>query len=161
MDSAKLNDWIQIIGIFALVASLVFVGIQIRQAQDIAESQAYQARAATSVEFNAMRASSPEFTSATAKLYAGHPESLTAQEKVTLEYFFNGEMTMMENLHYQYELGYLPGEHWEKDVADMRCLLSHPYYREMLNWFNGRKSFQAVLDKIAADAARNPSDCWD
>ncbi len=35
MDSAKLNDWIQVIGIFALVASLIFVGLQMRQAQRI------------------------------------------------------------------------------------------------------------------------------
>jgi uncharacterized phage protein gp47/JayE len=31
MDSAKLNDWIQVVGIFALVASLIFVGIEVRQ----------------------------------------------------------------------------------------------------------------------------------
>ncbi len=27
MDSAKISDWMQVVGIFALVASLVFVGI--------------------------------------------------------------------------------------------------------------------------------------
>jgi hypothetical protein len=31
MDSAKLNDWMQVIGIFALVASLVFVGLQMKR----------------------------------------------------------------------------------------------------------------------------------
>lgn len=31
MNSAKLNDWVQGIGIFALVASLIFVGIEVRQ----------------------------------------------------------------------------------------------------------------------------------
>ena len=36
MDSAKLNDWMQVIGIFAVVASLVFVGLQMKQAQEIA-----------------------------------------------------------------------------------------------------------------------------
>jgi len=39
MDSAKLNDWMQVIGIFAVVASLIFVGLQMKQAQDIALSQ--------------------------------------------------------------------------------------------------------------------------
>ena len=41
MDSAKLNDWMQVIGIFALVASLIFVGMQLRQDQEIAEAQIY------------------------------------------------------------------------------------------------------------------------
>jgi hypothetical protein len=36
VDSAKLNDWMQVVGIFALVASLVFVGLQMQQDQEIA-----------------------------------------------------------------------------------------------------------------------------
>ena len=36
MDSAKLNDWMQVFGIFALVASLIFVGLQMRQDRTIA-----------------------------------------------------------------------------------------------------------------------------
>ena len=39
MNSAKLNDWMQVAGIFALVASLIFVGLQMRQDQDIAVAQ--------------------------------------------------------------------------------------------------------------------------
>ena len=50
MDSAKLNDWMQVIGIFALVASLVFVGLQMKQTHEIALSNAYQSRAATVIE---------------------------------------------------------------------------------------------------------------
>ena len=41
MDSTKLNDWMQIIGIFAVVASLIFVGLQMRQDQQIAMSESY------------------------------------------------------------------------------------------------------------------------
>lgn len=36
MDSTKLNDWMQVVGIFAVVASLIFLGLQMRQTQDIA-----------------------------------------------------------------------------------------------------------------------------
>jgi hypothetical protein len=36
MDSAKLNDWMQVSGIFAVVISLMFVGYQLKQSQDIA-----------------------------------------------------------------------------------------------------------------------------
>ena len=44
MDSAKLNDWVQVLGIFALVASLIFVGLQIRQDQEIAIVEAVSHR---------------------------------------------------------------------------------------------------------------------
>lgn len=40
MDSAKLRDWIEVIGIFALVASLVFVGLQIKQTEEIGQGEA-------------------------------------------------------------------------------------------------------------------------
>jgi kynurenine formamidase len=47
VDSAKLNDWMQVAGIFALVASLVFVGLQMKQSQEIAIAAQYQERANT------------------------------------------------------------------------------------------------------------------
>jgi len=40
MDSAKLNDWLQVLGIFALVASLIFVGLQMKQTQEIGQGEA-------------------------------------------------------------------------------------------------------------------------
>ncbi len=40
MDSAKINDWLQVIAIFALVASLIFVGLQIKQTQEIGQGEA-------------------------------------------------------------------------------------------------------------------------
>ena len=45
MDTAKLNDWMQVVGMFALVASIVFVGLQMRQSHEIALANQYQARA--------------------------------------------------------------------------------------------------------------------
>ena len=39
MNQAKLRDWLEIVGIFAVVASLLFVGLQMRQTQTIAETE--------------------------------------------------------------------------------------------------------------------------
>jgi hypothetical protein len=39
MDSAKVNDWLQLVGIFALVASLIFVGLQLKQTQEVAVTE--------------------------------------------------------------------------------------------------------------------------
>ena len=161
MDTAKLNDWIQIIGIFALVASLIFVGFQIMQTQEIAESDAYQTRAVATVELNAMQASSPEYMSALAKLFAGTDGELTAQERLTAEYFFGAELVMIENIHYQFEAGYLPEEDWERSSAIVRCALSHPFYRDVTSGWMFRESFQTVIDQITESVLTNPSDCWE
>ena len=36
MDSGKLQDWMQIVGLFSLVGSLIFVGLQLKQSHEIA-----------------------------------------------------------------------------------------------------------------------------
>jgi hypothetical protein len=51
MESAKLNDWMQVVGIFSLVASLIFVGLQMKQSQEIAIAAQYHERAALAVEY--------------------------------------------------------------------------------------------------------------
>jgi len=39
MNSEKVNDWLQIVGMFCIMASLVFVGVQVRQSQVIGEGE--------------------------------------------------------------------------------------------------------------------------
>ena len=39
MDSSKVHDWIQIVGLLVIAASLVFVGLQVRQTQAIGEGE--------------------------------------------------------------------------------------------------------------------------
>ena len=54
MNSQKLHDWLQIIGIAAVVASLVFVGLQLKQSDEIALAQVYESAAARGVEQRAL-----------------------------------------------------------------------------------------------------------
>ena len=69
MDSAKLNDWLQVIGIFAVVASLIFVGLQMRQTQEIAIENQYQERFSASMEFFAAREQSEAERKGLGELY--------------------------------------------------------------------------------------------
>jgi hypothetical protein len=41
LDAAKISDWLQVIGMFGVIASLVFVGLQMKQTQEIALSNTY------------------------------------------------------------------------------------------------------------------------
>ena len=50
MNSAKLNDWMQVIGIFAVVASLIFVGLQMRQDRVLANVESLSSRSGTIAE---------------------------------------------------------------------------------------------------------------
>jgi hypothetical protein len=62
-DSSKLSDWLQVIGLFAVVASLIFVGLQMKQTDAIALSEIYQERAVASREHNLINSSNPNFLS--------------------------------------------------------------------------------------------------
>ena len=57
----------QVVGIFALVASLIFVGLQIRQEHEIARVQIYQERSSAATEAFIAAASSPDAMAASIK----------------------------------------------------------------------------------------------
>jgi hypothetical protein len=40
-DMSKINDWLQVVGMFGVIASLIFVGLQMKQAHEIALSNTY------------------------------------------------------------------------------------------------------------------------
>jgi len=78
VDSAKINDWLQVVGMFGVIASLIFVGMQMNQTQQIALSSTYQARSDATVEALVAAISSPEYLSASAKVYANKSGELTS-----------------------------------------------------------------------------------
>ena len=43
MNIRKLSDWLQVLGLFGVLAGLIFVGLQLRQEQNIAQSNRVQA----------------------------------------------------------------------------------------------------------------------
>ncbi len=159
MDSRKLNDWMQVIGIFAVVGSLIFVGLQMKQTQEIALASAYQNRATSSIDRLIARASSPEYTSARAKFDRGDYDSISPEERVSLEEFLTAYMVMVENHHFQYESGFLPEEHWLRNVKEMQCVFAVSFNWDLIKGLRFRASFQSVLDEIIADAESDPIIC--
>ncbi len=56
MNSEKLHDWLQLVGMAAIVVSLIFVGLQLRQSQHAAQSDLSQSSVAVGVEISALMA---------------------------------------------------------------------------------------------------------
>ncbi len=77
MDSQKLHDWLQVIGIAAVVASLIFVGMQIKQSDEIALAEVLESAAARAIEERALVAAHSDTWH---KACLG--EQLTAQERL-------------------------------------------------------------------------------
>jgi hypothetical protein len=153
MDSAKLNDWLQVAGIFALVASLIFVGLQMKQAQEIALSQAFQSRTDSVVEMLVDSADNPLFVAAQVKQFNKPVETLSASERVAMRQYATALLFIYENLHYQYTQGFVPARRWQGSVETISQMLSGeigiPIREIYMNnpnvWSDG---FQEIVDDL-------------
>lgn len=97
MDAGKLNEWVQVVGLFALVASLVFIGLQMKQAQEIALSTAAQSRWDTAIQITSASAEKPYFLSAAAKMAMGESDAISMEEKISMGQTATAMMYCFEN----------------------------------------------------------------
>ena len=151
MDSAKLNDWMQVFGIFALVASLIFVGLQMQQDREIALSVATQARTETTMQSISANAANPYLMSAADKIATGDAESLLPSELLALSFTGTKTLFNFENVHYQYVEGYLPVERWMASRQALKGLLRRPFGARSVYESNPaawRDSFQDVVESL-------------
>ena len=123
VHTSKINEWLQVFGMFGVIASLIFIGLQMKQ---IALSSTYLARSGATVESPVAASSSPEILFTSAKIYANKSDELTMQEAVAWEYHLGADMTMFENNHQQYEMGFLSEEHWQRNVAELEVHVRAP-----------------------------------
>ncbi len=117
----ELQDWLQVIGLFGVVASLIFVGLEMRQAQQIARSQANQARTDTTVSLLVELAANPYMVGASAKLANGEP--LTVEEQGTYRIANVAILFNYENTYLQYLDGFIPEQRWTGTRANLKAAL--------------------------------------
>ena len=114
MKSTNWKDFAELVGIAAIVGSLIFVGLQMRQEQEIALSQAYQLRTELTVSLNLAVMQSPQTLSAIAKSRTDRMDEVTVEESVAACKFFVSSMYVVENSFYQTKDGFLTNDHWSR-----------------------------------------------
>jgi hypothetical protein len=125
VNTTKFRDWLEIIGIFGVIASLIFVGLEMRQSQKIALSAAYQARSDSSMVIRMAAVESEALQSANGKFRQGQGfEDLSPEEHSAVLGLMAGNMIYLENMHYQYFNGFISEEHWQSNRAELVQLLS-------------------------------------
>jgi hypothetical protein len=151
MDSAKLSDWLQVTGLFGVIVSLVFVGLEIQQSRQIAIADIYQQRAEMIIQVNSIRLTSEILHETRSKLEAG--ETLTNTEQSLLEQSWNPYFNYVENNHFQYQLGLLSEEQWISTRNNLRSRARDPLF---LAWWevereNWRESFAQEMDELIVE----------
>jgi hypothetical protein len=136
MNSSRIRDWLEIIGLFSVVTSLIFVGIQMRQSQDIAIANQYQARfdSFLSIQLGLLEnVHTLRFTGGIAR--SRYREIASVDQLTLLETMDDEElgatylyafMTLkqFDNLYFQYQAGFLADTSWQPLQAACRAFLA-------------------------------------
>ena len=162
------RDLAEIIGFTSIVASLVFVGMQLNQSQEIAIASQYQERASTAVEYYSSLMHDPQTAREKAAEIAALVDSGNASpalqalvesgsaESVGIWFYRHRVFfVMLDNFHYQYRSGFMAEESWDAFRRELRQQLSNDasaaYYRDYGS--NSRASFEGLCDEILLEIA--------
>ena len=171
MKNSNWKDIAELIGIAAIVASLLFVGLQMKQSQDIAIAAQYQERANTAIEYYSSFMSDPAISDRGKRMiengfYDTFPtavrESISSETPVAiaLAYLrFRMAMTMQDNNYFQYESGFMSEGAWQSQRNRFQKLFSNElfaatYLNEKSEY---RPSFQQLCDQLLTEVAEVPN----
>lgn len=151
MENDKVSDWLQLLGFGGLIASLVFVGLELRQSREIAIADVYQQRAAMLIDVHSITLSSELLYDMYNRMQAGEP--LNAGDQLLLSTALTPIFTYWENNHFQYEMGLLSEEQWLSSRNALKAVVQRP---EVRAWWQSerkemRKTFTDVVDAVMAE----------
>ena len=177
MASNQWKDIAELIGIGAIVASLVFVGLQMKLSHEIAIADQYQNRADAALDFYVARMQSGPALELTA---IGISESVEAGRvgiavKRSLEdegpqivamrhLHYRSNITMFDNYHFQYEQGFLTEDAWVGFRRRLKELLSNDVYaalyKQMETHFRSsfRQECAQILGEIVEESEQGSSE---
>ena len=136
MKFEKVRYATEAVGMLAIVASLIFVGLQMRQTHEIALVTLYQMRSDAARELAAAQLDSDILLDLDSKLAEGGELSSYENFLRSLPHFifFNH----FENSHYLYQRGFLSEEHWESDLSAIRAMVQTD--SNVLEYWNQQKT---------------------
>ena len=145
MKREVVQDLVQFLGMIGIIGSLIFVGLQMQQTQQIAIAGQVQARAEMGVN-RILNGLEGNLDANRLFNYANFDyEELNEEEKLIARNMHNWIGIMVENNFSQYQMGLFADDYWEQQE------------RRILNWWNrcdlrssgGRiRSFQNYLDSL-------------
>ncbi len=147
----KTTEWkyiVEVAGIAAIVASLMFVGLEMRQTRMLAMAAAYQARTDSEISIALALLETDRTWQRYRKIVAG--QDLADQELFEHELVLGTRLMYWENVHYQWENELLTDQFWEANRNSIRAIMlnqyAHQYWK--MNRHLWRESFRIEVDKV-------------
>ena len=152
----SLADLASLASSVAVVVSLLFLGLQIRQSNRNQRSLMQQGRSARNVELLS-RLSDPRVSDVISR--AANGETLTDQDCFVLYSYMTSVFWSYEDCFFQFHLGMLDPKSWASDGTVLRRLLGNPAYRAVWRFARGGigDEYRSFLDGLAAESRHNPS----
>jgi hypothetical protein len=177
MNKSSWKDTAELLGIASIVAGLVFVGMELRQTHQIAQSSIYQERSRFAFDFfmgMSNRQTYQERTAERIRRYYSNGRydvsDLNERERARLESGSDEEISdwyvaaeinlqLQQNFHYQYQQGLSGAESWASQRVRLRNVLGSAIARQMIivdgeRW---RKSFVDVALELIG--RKQPVNC--
>jgi hypothetical protein len=138
----------------AVLVSLLFLGVQIRQSNRNQRSLMQQGRSARNVDLLS-RLTDPKINEVLLRVFRG--ETVTDSEYLVVYGYIGSVFWSYEDCFLQFRSGTLDTESWASDVATLKRLLSNPAYRAV--WRAARNAmgaeYKSFLDGVAAEVRHN------
>ena len=136
-----------------VIASLVYLGSQIRQSSQAVRAESVRQLLAQSSQNFMSGTTSPEVVSALVK--AQSTEGLAEEDRTRLTLLAMAILSNYENGHYQYRSGSLPEEIHASFRSRLSGQLAIPWFRECWDQFGNRFSsdFRSYVAELLADTA--------
>jgi hypothetical protein len=117
MKKVSLNVWVQLIGLLSVLGGLIFVGLEMRQSQQIALAAQQQARSEVLIDMiNTFSEGSEKFHT-TIKAFG---EGLYLENDILSSNSVYQFWLLYENDFLQYQIGLMDEEIWQAKLAAMR-----------------------------------------
>jgi len=124
------DTWIQLLGMLSVLAGLVFVGLEMRQSQQIALATQQQARTEIFTGIVNSVNESSEVSLYQILVKARDNEPLTASEKKITENYALQTIWVFENDFIQYQAGLIDENVWLAKLHSVRTLSSLCHFRD-------------------------------
>jgi hypothetical protein len=143
MRFARWKDIAELVGLAAIVGSLVFVGLQMKQNQAIALAEQYQARAQATME---LQLAHLEAGYVIPPLRAGLKDGVDAAGINTSLWLW----IHMDNHYYQYQHGFMAEDSWQAQLRNLRGIYATCSMRFVYEWRKAglRDSFVSLVDSL-------------
>ena len=150
----KVHQVGELVAAIAVVISLIFVGLEVRDNTVASEAATYQSLASDDVQLLLNVSSSPELSRIYEAYMFQESDGLTENEVLQAQWQLLAQLRFMENLYFQYELGMLPEDVWAAREGFLRSTVRGAGFEKLRSRGRDRNVGGAFRDYIEHVRAR-------